>query len=306
MNASSRPDRCAISADQLSSSFDGEIAESAAALASHIGGCSPCAASIEVLGSQRDALTYLANLSAQSFGETVADRVLSRGAHLGKSHLADLLYELAKVWLVADRELELRVERVVEPRSGSEVSREAATLSKRLNVEVGRVDFGDPKTLRMAQACLSTLENLEGSTARQQLMVVQLHVHHGQLGVAEEILERLLASGMHEYRHLVYRNLTWILNLQGKYAESAAVAEIGTRAHPNDVVLLLNHASAASHSSDRSKFMAIAQRIAIRSRQGVSEHAERLIRLEAPCFAKELNASDTEIAEALGLKPSGI
>lgn len=313
MTSPTKPTRCGISPDDLHRAFDGEGAEELNRVSSHITACNPCGVALGVLEGQRDAMQFLVGKAAIERGETAIERILSIGALAGRQKFADLLYELSKATLVLVSDFRLRVECLTEPRRQAVVSDELRQVEDRLSRARGGdrrdvqpiVAADSDAALETTRRCLTVLLKTEGATVRQQLMLAQVHVYDNRLDLAEGLLRTLWRSGVSDHLELVLRNLTWVLNRQGRFAEAAVVGEEATAQCPGDVILLLNLASSVSHLGDRLKFDATARRISALIRRGTTAHARNLVSHESEHFAQELNAPIEDITRALGIGAIG-
>jgi tetratricopeptide (TPR) repeat protein len=278
--------------------------------------CAPCSDALSALQTQRDALQYLSvgetddAAAAVAPGRTAIEEILSATARTGREKLADLLYELAKACLIVLPDLKRRIERKAEPREAPIVAGELRTINSRLEANWAAVPLDgvpertpeEARALGAADACLRILENVEGSTERQQLAWSQVLLFQGHPAEAERVLGRLLRTEqLLRYRELAQRNLMLSMIRQGKYAAAAESGEAALHERPDDAVVLFNLTVSYAHLVDHAAFDRVSSALARVIADGDPAWLVQLVRYEIPRIAGDLQVAQARVEQTLGV-----
>ena len=250
--------------DGVQGAFDGE--RPTQDVAGHLVDCNPCGGSLKLIQVQGDALNYLSAGAEDPAIQPVVQRILTASAKAGREQLADLLYELAKACLVLNEVGELRTYRGKEPRKLEALQSDFGHLQRRSFVTVPRLLEGpqglsrDPsRAVLSAYDCVLVLENVEGPSPRQQLIMAHtsnlIGKHDDAIAICSELLEASINDGLRSY---AFMNLMCAQNRIGLFKEASEVGKAAMRECPSDFMIAYNYAVALAYLDRADEFRSVA------------------------------------------------
>ena len=230
----------------------------------------------------------------------LVQRMLDESAAAGRRRLADLVYELAKTFLLSVPGLRSRMLVQRAPRDRRTVASDVSNLSQRLATVDESLDQAAVEGLARrqqlghsalddARQCLDVLASLEGSSGRQQVAVALHLIYSERLDEAETLLRTLLDADLPAAsRQNVFRNLAMTLLRQERWTEAADVAELSADEWPDDPVQVMNLCYAAARMDDVPRFEENVSRLVSLSGRSPGQRVQSWIEGELPGLARDL------------------
>lgn len=304
MSAEHERRACDLPAGELQRAFDKESTTSN--VAAHVTSCEPCSGSLNVLQTQRDAVRYLTTEQTAAARRTAVEFVLSQSATAGRQKLADLLYELAKSFLVIAPAVRLRVVQETPARAHSVIAAELGRMSARLPAvgepEGSGLTASTVPPFELARRCLTTLRGIERESERFTLMLSNVLFYEGNPAEAERSLRALEARGVSTANDIhLRRNTSFALLQQLRYDDAVSYGKKYLSQYPNDELLLYNTAVSMAWAKDRAGFEDLAGRIGAQQRGGAQSSLAEMIDRQAAVLADQVDLTPSRVRELFGL-----
>lgn len=311
MSAEHERRACDLPAGELQRAFDKESTTSN--VAAHVTSCEPCSGSLNVLQTQRDAVRYLTTEQTAAARRTAVEFVLAQSATAGRQKLADLLYELAKAFVLLVPQIRRRCTVWSQPREIEIVSVELIAMHQRLDdgCDIPNISGAKGDTQRADRAasagasCLTSLYGIEGRSVRYSGCYAQLHIANGRPDAAEVLLRQLLADEPDAVgTAMANRNIVLCLIQQRKFSDAVAFAHSALETDPNDAHLLYNYAVALAWERREAEFRRVGSRLAQRFQRGELEWLRSAVLDQASRLAVPLGTSADRIMATFGVAAS--